>query len=340
MKGRPRRRFLIAATALLLSEAGLLRLAVAQVLRRDSTVTTLTIFAGTADGLRRSRTWGGTWERVTGPGIEKLGGVRCILPVGPRVYVSGDGGLFASEDFGETWKAVYEEAPVLAVIPSRYPLADPTVFLATSRGLLRSDDAGVSFHATALAGTSVQRIEWPGPALLVATERGVLVSKDGGGTFTGPGAGFPDGSVSAMAASSFFSVDPVLFAGVAGAGVFRSADGAATWAPAGLAGRNVSDLVWLGPFLYAATDAGLFRSENGGKAWSPLNEGLGDRPATRLLFPLAPASGAEAFLGTGRGVFWTGDGGLNWRASGLDGEAITALATFPPPDPVRKKAKH
>ena len=51
----------------------------------------------------------------------------------------------------------------------------------------------------------------------------------------------------------------------------------------------------------------------------------------RILFPLAPASGAEAFLATDRGVFRTADGGERWMDAGLRGEAVSCVSTFPPP---------
>ncbi len=306
---------------------------------KEGVVTSLTIFAGTTDGLRRSRNWGNSWELVQGKGLEDLGAVRAIVPIAPRVYVGGDGGLYVSEDFGETWKRVYSEQPVLEIVPSRYPLADLTVFVATPQGLLLSDDAARTFRPKPLLEGPVHRVLWPGPDLVLATSAGVRVSKDSAATFPPSGAGLPEGRVSAIAVSAFYSVDPALFAGFAGRGVFRSADGAQSWTPAGLEGRTVNDLYWFGPILYAATDAGLLQSDNQGRTWLARSDGLGGRTATRILFPLAPVSGAEAFLGTDRGVFWTGDGGLRWRATGLDAETILCLATFPPPDPVLKKRK-
>ena len=129
--------------------------------------------------------------------------------------------------------------------------------------------------------------------------------------------------------SSFFARDPVLFTAVGGAGVFRSADGGQTWAPAGLEGRRVRDLVWLGPILFAATDQGLLRSDDGGKKWTAV-PGLAARPATQIIFPLAPDSGLEAFLATEEGIVHTADGGAHWKAAGTPEDEVLCLATFPP----------
>lgn len=298
-------------------------------------VTTLTIFAGTETGLWRSSDWGHRWQRVAGAsgasdGVAiEFGAVRSILALGPRVYVGAETGLFVSDDFGVTWTRGALTVPVSAVLPSRYPQSDPTVFAATSAGLLRSQDGGRTFAPTPVSDMRVHRVEWPGPALVVATARGVLVSKDGATTFAGPGTGLPPGEVRAMALSSFFIVDPVLFAAVGATGVYRSSDGGASWTASGLAGHSVTDLVWLGPFLYAASDRGLFRSEDAGRTWSPLGEGLKGAVPARLLFPLAPDSGAEAFLGTDHGVYRTADGGMRWESVGLKDEKVLCIGTFP-----------
>jgi photosystem II stability/assembly factor-like uncharacterized protein len=134
--------------------------------------------------------------------------------------------------------------------------------------------------------------------------------------------------VRAFALSSFFSMDPVLFAAVGSTGVHRSGDGGKTWTPAGLDGEVVTDLAWLGPHLYAVAGTGVFRSEDMGKTWSPLGAAIASAP-TRILFPLMPASGADVFLGTVRGVYRSGDGGQTWRPSGLADTPILCLATFP-----------
>jgi photosystem II stability/assembly factor-like uncharacterized protein len=306
-------------------------------------VTSLTLFAGTDSGFFRSGDWGRSWEPLKRQQEEgdplAFASVWSVLPVGPRVYAGGVDGLALSEDFGQTWRAVDVGATVISVLPSRYPQVDPTIFMGTPAGLLKSPDGGRTTQPTALAGPAVLRIEWPGPALILATSRGIRVSKDGASTFAEPGRGLPAGAVQALALSSFFGVDPVVFAAAGMAGVFRSPDGGKTWFPAGLDGHGVTDLVWLGPFLYAVSDRGVFRTEDLGKTWTPLNDGLKDVMPARILFPLAPAAGTEAFLATDRGVYHTLDGGQHWTLSGLAGQRVVCLGTFPAASPVSGKKR-
>ena len=310
--------------------------------RTDPVVTSLTLFVGTSEGMWRSPDWGATWTRVIGtpPGdtLESLGAARSLLPVGPQVWVAGDGGLYLSEDFGLSWKRLFSGASATSFMPSRYPQSDPTMFLGTASGFLRSRDAGLTFGPTVLGGVSVSRIEWPGPALVVATARGVQISEDAADTFRDRGEGLPDGEVQALVVSSYFAADPVLFAGGA-YGVYRSQDAGRTWKPTALIGKSIHDLVWLGPFLYAAGEGGFYRSDDTGKTWTTLSEGLPSRTGRRIMFPLAPAAGLEAFLGTDDGIFRTTDGGQHWQRAGLEGHSILALATFPPPQPATGKRR-
>lgn len=304
-------------------------------------ITSLTMFAGTTEGLYRSRDWGGSWQRALGAsgetrGLDGVGAVRDVMPIGPLVYLGGNGGVYQSDDFGETWRRTETGAPVVRVLPSRYPLSDPTVFAATTSGLLKSTDSGRTFAPTSITGMRVNRVEWPGPALVVGTSRGVFVSPDAGVTFTAAQSGLPEGDVRALGLSSYFLVDPVLFASVGSRGIFRSGDGGKTWQPAGLEGKTVTDLAWLGPFLYAVSEDGFFRSEDMGRNWTALGKGVG-APPTRVLFPLMPASGTEVFLGTVKGLYQSSDGGTNWREGGLKDQTILCLATFPQPEAGIKK---
>jgi hypothetical protein len=306
--------------------------------QQGATVTSLTLFAGTSEGLWRSTNWASSWQRVegrtSGVSLDGLGAARALHLLATQVWVGGDGGLYYSEDFGETWAPLSVVPGIRAALPSLWPHADPTVFVGTGEGLLRSPDGGRTFEQTALAGTAVRRVEWPGGALVVACDRGLLVTKDLGRHFE-PGKGLPEGPVRAMALSSFFFVDPVMFAAPASGGVFRSSDGGATFVASGLAGEVVGDLVWLGPFLYAAGETGFYRSQDAGASWTRLSASPG-RPS-RLMFPLAPAAGLEAFLATDRGLFRTTDAGEHWTPAGFAGQEVITVATFPPPDPATGK---
>jgi photosystem II stability/assembly factor-like uncharacterized protein len=302
---------------------------------QPAVVSSLTLFAGTAEGLWRSGDWAGSWERVRGATAEVqldgLGAARVILPLGPQVYVAGAGGLYVSDDFGVSWDVLSPTEGITSLLLSRWPQSDPTVFAGTGSGLLRSRDGGRTFAPTALTTGPVLRLDWPGPALVVAGGAGLLVSTDEGESFADPGRGLPEGEVRAMALSSFFGIDPVIFAAPAAGGVYRSGDGGRTWASAGLEDEVVGDLEWLGPFLYAAAEGGFFRSETSGASWTRLADSPG-RPS-ELLFPLAPAAGLEAFLATDRGVFRTADAGQHWSPAGFAGQGVLTVATFPPPRP-------
>lgn len=304
-----------------------------QQLGGSSIVTSLTLFAGTADGLFRSTDWGRGWKRVegqlSGARLEGLGPARALMLLTTQVWVGGNG-VYVSEDFGDNWAARARTPGVRVLLTSRWPQSDPTVFVGTDAGLLRSRDGGRSFAPTALQGVAVHRVEWPGPALVVACDKGLLVSTDEGASFTGPGSGLPAGPVRAMVLSSFFAADPVLFAAPEAGGVFRSADGGASFKPSGLGGEVVSDFVWLGPFLYAAAENGFYRSQDAGATWSRLSASPGS--PHRLLFPLAPAAGLEAFLATSQGLFRTPDAGEHWEPAGFAGTEVLSVATFPPPE--------
>ena len=301
-------------------------------------VTTLTLFAGTPEGLWQSSSWGRSWERAmgaaSGDSLEEIGEVYSIVVLTTSVYVGAAGGLYFSNDFGQTWEKRDVDVEARVVLPSRYPRADLTLFVGTPEGLLKSKDAGREFAATPIVATPVLRMEWPGPALVVATGNGIEFSMDSGETFAPRGEGLAVGEVSAMALSSFFAVDPVLFVGVGDAGVMRSSDGGASWAHAGLEGKHVFDLIWLGPLLYAATDTGLFRTQDLGRNWVELGRGLEERQIRRLLFPLAPDSGAELFVATDDGVYRSADGGMRFSPAGLEEHSVNLVATFPPPQPL------
>jgi photosystem II stability/assembly factor-like uncharacterized protein len=276
--------------------------------------------------------------RPSGENIERIGAVGCIVLIPPLVYIASEGGLFVSRDFGETWSKLQFAGGATTLLTTRWPHADPTLLVGTPAGLVVSPDGGYRFRTTAVQ-SAVSDLEWPGPELVVATASGASVSRDTGASWTPPGRDLPPAAVRTVAVSSYFALDPVIFAGLEGNGVWRSGDAGASWSPTGLTAPTVNDLQWIGMQLLAATDAGVFQSLDAGRTWSPPATGLDGRTARRLLFPLAPDSTAEGFLATDAGVYRTADGGKSWRPSGLSEEHVLTLATFPPPERTPGKKK-
>lgn len=304
----------------------------------DPVVSSLLLFAGNAQGLWRSSDWGATWQPVDRGPVASLGAARAIVPLGPRVWVGGAGGLFVSDDFGLTWARRSTLADVHSLLTSRWPEADPTVFAGTGAGLMKSTDRGETFSATPVTGL-VSGLAWPGPVLAVSGEAGLRLSDDGAASLRPVGTGLPEGPVASMVLSGYFAADPVLFVGPRAGGLYKSTDGGRSFRLAGLEGRQVKDLAWLGPLLYVAADDGLHRSEDGARRFERLGIGLDGRELRRLFFPHAPGSAAELFVATDDGVFHSADGGARFERAGLRGQAVDLLATFPPIEPVYRKRR-
>ena len=107
-------------------------------------------------------------------------------------------------------------------------------------------------------------------------------------------------------------------------GVYRSADGGATWAQTSLTGIRV----WTVGFdardphpAFAGLDTkGVQRSDDGGKTWADASEGLTNLDARTFAFGLEGIA-----VGTRSGVDVSADG-KKWHTAGLGGYSVSALA--------------
>src|SRR5262249_29809438 len=157
-------------------------------------------FRGTGSGLFHSLDGGSTWTRLTRglPAAEqKLGRIGIgIAPSDPRrVYAlvqagSGAGGLFRSDDGGESWQRVNTEDRISGRGDDFAEVkVDPrhrdTIYVANI-ALYRSTDGGKNFTAIkgAPGGDDYHRI-WIHPdnpdILLLGVDQGATVSVNGGG---------------------------------------------------------------------------------------------------------------------------------------------------------------
>lgn len=109
-----------------------------------------------------------------------------------------------------------------------------------------------------------------------------------------------------------------VFAGTAGAGMYRSVDGGANWAPinTGITDHDITALAIAsdGSALYAGTRAGgVFKTTDGGTSWHPASTGLDHHI---LDLHISPSNNQVLFAGiaNGGGVYKTTDGGATWTA--------------------------
>ncbi len=128
---------------------------------------------------------------------------------------------------------------------------------------------------------------------------------------------------------------PMLYAGVWGSGVFRTADGGINWRTTGNAGLNprVKALAlddqtgWL--YAGIPSPIGLRRSKDAGRNWEPIDN-LPNTDVTALALNPRPGVGI-LYVGTSDGVYRSADRGASWQAAAPipDSNTVQALAVDP-----------
>jgi photosystem II stability/assembly factor-like uncharacterized protein len=252
--------------------------------------------------LKRSSDGGATWITDTSPA--RFGG---LFQAGSRLFadasfdaLGNETGFFRSDDSGGAWTRVSDPLGAKALAG-----LGPWLIAATSDSILRSADGGGHWSRAgdgpdAPDGAEVLAV--CGNDLFAASDAGLFRSSDSGRTWeTLPGG--PEG-IRVLSAYG-----PVLFAGISArpggtlgiaigpdlgrdakfAGVWRSADRGATWAPvdAGLDPADVTAMLAYGEDLYLGTDGdGVWRR--------PLSEMADGSIALRPRGPARSARSARA----------------------------------------------
>jgi photosystem II stability/assembly factor-like uncharacterized protein len=283
-------------------------------------------------GAYRSDDGGASWRRIhPAATVSDV----AVDPTNPDTVYLGDAGGYSykSTDGGATWAEMtlpgqsFFMSDVLEVAPS-----NPNVIYATEGpSLLRSDDAGATWHGTNGYTTNVVDITVhptdPDTVYVATSFDQVQGSTDGGRTWT-TGTGLPD--LPAYSVEIDRSRPTTVYAGTARAGyAYRSVDAGATWQPyrVGIATGAVGHLV-SGPagVVYAGTDYhGVFRSTDHGATWALRTTGLVGSDVRALV--AVPASPSTVYAGTyGDGVHRSTDGGQSWHRRGLTGRFVYDLA--------------
>jgi photosystem II stability/assembly factor-like uncharacterized protein len=198
-------------------------------------------------------------------------------------------GLQRSEDGGNTWETVVDEANWDAMNTVFDPFAPETIYVAGHNVFFRSDD--------------------------------------GGETWGDVEADLPSLDLHTFAASP--AKNGRLYAIPAGQGLYTSDDGGEQWSlvsedvPPG--SNSILELPD-GTLLLGATDQGILRSEDGGKTWSQSRTGI---EVGAIYAIKGSPKGERLYAGTDHGVYASADGGRNWTATALDDTWVIAVGVSP-----------
>ena len=298
------------------------------------------LFAATTEGAFLTYSWGEHWTRLR-PDMRGFSGeLRAFACLGSNVFVGGSDGIFISADFGENYRPVesFEAKDVTTFQAARLFALEPTLFAGTATGLYRSKNGGVEWEqiGAETIQTAVRALAWPGPELFVATDGGLFVSDDAGDSWDRVGKGLPRVPILSITLSQLFALDPTIFVGTRGGGLYRSSDGGAAFEHVehdALEDESVEALFWWGELLLIGTEDGLLLSSDGAETLREVEMFRGR--AVRTINVPSPEgfSQSDVLVGTDAGVFKSSDGALSFRlvSEGMGTLRVLELATFPQP---------
>lgn len=195
-----------------------------------------------------------------------------------RVFLSANGGLYLSDNFGDSWRKLPDPFNNIYFHPRITQNAQGRIFLWDERGgILSSPDNGDTWeqHYYLLPGDRrITAFAAVGDSCFIGMRDGLQVAFGSGfSTTTASVSGFAGMEITALLASG-----DVVVAGTDGKGLFVSEDRGKTWTnrmPQATAGPYFTTLVREGNTLLAGTRfQGVYYSEDLGRQWRLKNTGL------------------------------------------------------------------
>ena len=247
------------------------------------------------------------------------------IPTQPNVFFVGvhSGGVWKTDDYGRTWRPIFDSAPTGSVGDIGVSWSNPEVlYVGTGEGLHRPDlGVGDGIFKSTDGGTTWKQV---GLSDVQQVGRLVVHPKDPNVVFVA-GLGHPYGANAER-------------------GIFRTTNGGATWEKVLYVNENtggiqveldptnpqvVYGVLWEhreGPWenaSFSGPNSGLYKSTDGGTRWTQLKGGL---PSTggRICLGISPSDSNRlyaAVMGQGRGAegfYRSNDGGQSWTLVSTD----------------------
>ena len=146
-------------------------------------------------------------------------------------FAATEQGLFCSKDEGRNWSSLRFSAAELPVQSVRASRDGETLRIASSNGMVFSDDGGRSWswHDLPLESGGALKLQWTDATTLVAEARtGLYISRDGGTTWSKAGAGLPSAHVEELLVSPGLWLVSIQSAGESG-GLYVCRNEGASW---------------------------------------------------------------------------------------------------------------
>jgi photosystem II stability/assembly factor-like uncharacterized protein len=297
--------------------------------------TSPTVFASTAQGrLYRSEDGGAHWREVeawSGLGVITELALSPAYAQDRSIFAATTDGMFRSQDDGATWESStfgLLDTEILCMACAPDFAESETLWIGSSLGgLYRSRNAarawresGVGLPDAAVQCLLASPTYTADQTLFAGMEQfGVYKSTDRGATWQSASADLANQSINSLVATD--QSGRVLLAGT-DAGIYRSADGGAHWAPVEEGAFLALSLAAQEGVVLAGTYAeGVWRSPDGGQSWAAANGGIVAHapPLVRRA-----ADGALWALDVNGILAVSTDGGPQWTALELD----AAVETF------------
>ncbi len=249
------------------------------------------------------------------------------VPTQPNVFYMGvnNGGVWKTDDYGRTWKPIFDSAPTgsvgdVAVSPSHPDI----IYVGSGEGLHRPDlGVGDGMYKSINGGKTWQHIglndvQQVGRVVVHPTNPDIVIVA---------GLGHPYGANEMR-------------------GVFRTLDGGKTWEKVLYINHNTGAIqvefdptnpeiifadLWEhreGPWenaSFSGKSSGLYKSIDGGTNWTKLTQGLptGEQGLGRIGFGISPSDSKRMYAtvdaGASSGLYRSDNGGESWKRVSTDG---------------------